>query len=126
MDEMQLSLMRDEHKTVDQILQERGKRYGSFSVHAQIAQEIQTAFRIYLPMEWGNLPAVHRQALTVIADKIARVLSGDPMYIDNWKDIQGYAKLVEDFIQSCTPAPKPTAAKSLAGRPAQHIVDCCV
>lgn len=111
MDAKQLSPMRDEDKTVDQILQERGQRYGSFTVHAHIAQEIQTVFRIY-PLEWNTLPAVHRQALTVIADKIARVLSGDPMYIDNWKDIQGYAKLVEDFIQSCPPAQTPKSEKS--------------
>lgn len=111
MDAMQLSAMRDEHKTVDQILYERGQRYGKFSVHAQIAQNIQNAFRAGY---WTILPPVHRQALTVIADKIARVLSGDPMYIDNWKDIQGYSKLVEDWIKECPPAPKPTAAKSEA------------
>lgn len=109
MDAKQLSPMRDEDKTVDQILQERGQRYGSFSVHAQIAQNIQNAIRAG---DWTILPAVHKQALTVIADKIARVLSGDPMYIDNWKDIQGYAKLVEDFIQNCPPAPTPKSEKS--------------
>ncbi len=32
----------------------------------------------------------------VIADKIARILNGDPNYKDNWHDIQGYAKLAED------------------------------
>jgi hypothetical protein len=37
-----------------------------------------------------------KQALDVIADKIARILSGDPEYKDNWHDIQGYAKLAED------------------------------
>lgn len=123
MDAMQLSAMRDEHKSVEQILQERGQRYGRFSVHAQIAQDIQAAFHVG---NWSDLPDVHRQALTVIADKIARVLSGDPMYIDNWKDIQGYSKLVEEFIQESSFAPKPTSAKSEAGRPEKHIVDCCM
>jgi hypothetical protein len=45
---------------------------------------------------WEALDAVKKQALTVIADKIARILTGDPEYKDNWHDIQGYAKLAED------------------------------
>lgn len=38
--------------------------------------------------------------MTVIADKIARILSGDPNYADSWHDIGGYAKLVENYIES--------------------------
>lgn len=34
-----------------------------------------------------------------IADKIARILNGDPEYRDNWHDIAGYAKLAEDRCQ---------------------------
>lgn len=45
---------------------------------------------------WDALDPVKKQALTVIADKIARVLNGDPNYRDNWHDMQGYAKLAED------------------------------
>jgi hypothetical protein len=45
---------------------------------------------------WGRLTPDKRQALTVIADKIARILNGDPEYKDNWHDIGGYAKLAED------------------------------
>jgi hypothetical protein len=29
---------------------------------------------------WNNLDATKKQALTVIADKIARILTGDPEY----------------------------------------------
>jgi hypothetical protein len=39
-----------------------------------------------------------KQALSTIADKIARILNGDPYYVDNWHDIIGYAKLIEDRI----------------------------
>jgi hypothetical protein len=44
---------------------------------------------------WHRLSADKKQALTVIADKQARILSGDPEYVDNWHDIQGYARLAE-------------------------------
>lgn len=78
---------------VQATLDERGARYGDFTDHAFIAQGIQDVMRE--TPGWKRLDAVKRQALTVIADKIARVLSGDPEYADNWHDIQGYAKLVE-------------------------------
>lgn len=82
--------------SVEDTLAERGARYGDFADHALIAQALQDAMRA--PPGWAKLPAMHKQALTVIADKIARVLSGDPNYADNWHDIQGYAKLVEDRL----------------------------
>lgn len=77
-------------------LAERGTRYGSFSVHAMYAQKLQDVIRG--SGGWDYLSPAQRQALTVICDKIARILSGDPDYIDNWHDIQGYAKLVEDIL----------------------------
>jgi spore coat protein CotF len=80
---------------VEATLYERGTRYGDFTHHAGIAQDLQDLMRSH---GWGNLNQVQRQALTVIADKIARILSGDPNYADNWHDIQGYAKLVEDRL----------------------------
>lgn len=86
-------------------LSERGARYGNFSGHAKIAQDLQDVMRnsVARPEEdnvvtpaWDKLSPVAKQALTVIADKIARILNGDPNYDDNWHDIAGYAKLAED------------------------------
>jgi Domain of unknown function (DUF6378) len=80
--------------TIEETLAERGARYGDFTDHAHIAQTLQ----IHLQQSggWHKLTFDKRQALTVIADKIARILTGDPEYPDNWHDIQGYAKLAED------------------------------
>ena len=75
-------------------LAERRGRYGDFTVHANIAQGIQEV--MHMTERWPHLDRTKRQALTVIADKIARILSGDAEYRDNWHDIQGYAKLAED------------------------------
>jgi hypothetical protein len=80
--------------SVEATLAERGARYGDFTDHAAIAQGLQDVMR--LPAGWERLTPVQKQALTGIADKIARILSGDPNYTDNWHDIQGYAKLAED------------------------------
>lgn len=83
---------------IEKTLKQRGAVYGDFTCHAMIAQCIMHDFRDSYPTGWNRLSAVQRQALTVIADKIARILSGDPNYRDNWHDIQGYAKLVEDRL----------------------------
>lgn len=77
-------------------LQERGKRYGSFADHAYIAQSLKDL--MWATHGWGRLLNDQRQALEVIMDKVARILNGDPDYVDNWHDIQGYAKLVEDRL----------------------------
>ena len=81
--------------SIENTLAERGSRYGDFKDHAGIAQSIK---RGMMCAGMDDLPDMHRQALEVIADKIARILSGDPNYADNWHDIQGYAKLVEDRL----------------------------
>lgn len=81
---------------VQQTLNERGSRYGKFEDHATIAMVLKNAFRTCLG--WSRLAFDQQQALDVIADKIARILNGDPNYPDNWHDIQGYAKLVEDRL----------------------------
>ncbi|HKF95130.1 MAG TPA: DUF6378 domain-containing protein, partial [Gammaproteobacteria bacterium] len=91
-------------------------RYGDFTDHAAIAQTLQTDMRN--TSGWERLTADKRQALTVIADKIARVLSGDPEYRDNWHDIAGYAKLVED---RCAPDDKLTRPLPLAGGSARYV-----
>ena len=99
-----------ESMSIEATLEERGNRYGDFSDHARIAQGLQRVMQKAerqspvtgqkaRPLAWDCLDDVKRQALTVIADKIARILSGDPSYADNWHDIQGYAKLVEDRLK---------------------------
>lgn len=84
--------------SIENTLKERGARYGSFEEHATIAQAIQDAFRIY-PEKWEKLPAVIKQGFTTLADKMARTLNGDEYYDDNYHDIGGYAKLMEDWVK---------------------------
>ena len=89
--------------SIESTLAERGNRYGDFTDHARICQQLKnTMYNANtdhgLQLTWEKLSDVQKQALEVIADKIARILSGDPNYADNWHDIQGYAKLVEDRL----------------------------
>lgn len=82
---------------VSATLAERGARYGIFMNHATIAQNIQDVMRN--TDSWAALDADMRQALTVIADKIARILNGKANYSDSWHDIAGYALLVDSRLK---------------------------
>lgn len=80
--------------SIEDTLSERGARYGDFSIHASICDSLLAVLE--RQSNWPALTSTKRQALRTICDKIARILSGDPEYKDNWHDIQGYAKLAED------------------------------
>lgn len=82
---------------INDTLQERGKRYGEFSDHAFISQNLKG----YMTSNagWNRLDADQAEALEMIAHKIARILNGDPNYDDSWHDIAGYATLVADRLR---------------------------
>ena len=82
--------------SIDKVLAERGSRYGEFSAHAMITQNIKRA--MYDSPNWRTLSDDKKEALEMIAHKIGRILNGDPNYADSWTDIIGYAKLVEDTL----------------------------
>lgn len=81
---------------MEETLQERGSRYGDFSDHARVCQNIKR--ELYSAPNAFALNDVQRQSLDVIADKMARIVCGDPNYGDNWHDIQGYARLAEERL----------------------------
>jgi hypothetical protein len=84
---------------IQSTLAERGKRYGTFTGHAEIAQQLKGVMRKYEAARACDLDPDQREALEMIAHKIARILNGDPNYHDSWHDIAGYAKLVADRLQ---------------------------
>lgn len=78
---------------VNEILAERGARYGLFAGHAGITQALKDVMRC--TDGWNNrLDNEHKEALEMIAHKIGRILNGDPNYADSWTDIAGYAQLI--------------------------------
>jgi Domain of unknown function (DUF6378) len=79
-------------------LAERGKRYGTFVGHANVAQEYKAALYMHLKERSKVLAADQAEALDMIFHKIARIVNGDPNYADSWVDIAGYATLVADRL----------------------------
>lgn len=84
---------------LNNILEERGSRYGSFVGHAEISQRLKGVIHSFEAARGCDLDPDQREALEMIAHKIARILNGDPNYVDSWVDIAGYAQLVADRLQ---------------------------
>ena len=82
----------DDRKPVGDILAEREKRYGSFEGHAAISQGLKDV--LHSAPKWCLLSPAQKESLEMIAHKMARMLNGDPTYLDNAVDIVGYAQLM--------------------------------
>lgn len=91
--------------SVEKTLRTRHDRYGRYADLAPISQNLQVIMAG--SRNWQFLTSVQREALQMIASKIARILNGDPNHVDSWHDIGGYAKLVEDNLGE-TPCPVDT------------------
>lgn len=85
---------------VNDVLQERGSRYGSFENHSLICQTLKAVINTNLIKLDKHLACDQQQALDVICDKIARMINGDADYLDNWVDIAGYATLVANRLET--------------------------
>lgn len=90
------------------ILNERGSRYGEFSSHAALTQELKDVFGKHVHLIHGfnsyaeyneHFPHYMSEALDMIFHKIGRIGNGDPFYDDSWVDICGYAQLVVDELR---------------------------
>jgi hypothetical protein len=84
-------------ESIQDTLDQRGKRYGSFEGNSRIGQAIKGA--MINSKNWDVMEDYQREALEFIASKIGRILNGDPDYIDSWTDIAGFATLVQDILQ---------------------------
>ena len=83
---------------IGQILEERGTRYGEFEDQSFLSQALKDTMR---HGGWDRLGDDQKEALEMMAVKMARILNGDPDHIDSWHDIAGYALLVVDQLVRC-------------------------
>lgn len=85
-------------RDIEQTLEERTGRYGDFTDHARVTMAMCDVVRHDPASHYNSMPPHQRLAIDVILNKIARACTGDNNYDDNWHDIVGYAKLVEDRL----------------------------
>jgi hypothetical protein len=91
--------MMKEQKTTEQLTKERGENYGHPYDHFQTTEEMYNVWlsrRAGAKEAGGNLPKplelCLRHIVYFVLDKLARAAE-NPMHLDNFDDIQGYASL---------------------------------
>lgn len=83
---------------VQDTLSARGKTHGDFDAQAATAQVLKRSV-IYSPNgTHGRLKPYQLEALETICMKISRIVHGNPNEPDHWRDIAGYATLVENIL----------------------------
>lgn len=83
---------------VNEMLAGRQARYGAFEGHARISQALKRA--MHDSPNWSKLTDVQKEGLEMIQHKVARMLNGDPSYLDNIIDVVGYSTLVKDVMET--------------------------
>ena len=83
---------------IEEVLNQRQATYGSFTKNAEVSQMLK--YFMTQGTNYKQMSVPHREALEMIVHKIARIVNGDPNYIDNWIDICGYSQLVIEEIIS--------------------------
>ena len=82
--------------SINKTLEQRGERYGKFKDVASTTYALQEILRN--AKNHKHMTDDQVIALDMICNKMARIVNGDPSYIDNWHDISGYATLVEQEL----------------------------
>ena len=80
-------------KDVTETLEQRENRYGDYTKVSTTSQWLKSALR--QGKSWDDMEPYMQESLDLIANKLARIVNGDPFYDDSWHDVGGYAKLVE-------------------------------
>jgi hypothetical protein len=96
----QLDLPFDE-PSITSTLNERGKSYGDFTTQANLSQTLSAIWKQHYYQTHHNeqLPPFILEAVEMILHKLARSANGNPLQIDTYRDVAGYAQLIVDALQ---------------------------
>jgi hypothetical protein len=89
--------METDETNVDQILGERGNRYGTFESNAKTCQLLKNV--LHSQEGWYRLSYVQREAVEMMMHKISRLVNGDATYLDTVVDIAGYNQLMLEHMR---------------------------
>jgi len=83
---------------IQRVLDQRGERYGDFRDQAILSQQLKRTMRQHVAYHGKSLDPYQMESLEMILHKVARIVNGDPNYLDSWVDIEGYARLVSERL----------------------------
>jgi len=88
------------NKTIEETLKDRGSNYGSFSANVEaIASIMDTLDCLREDKANAKLTSMEHAHLKYIVIKLVR-LGATPDHCDSWHDLQGYAKLSEEYFEA--------------------------
>lgn len=102
---------------LDVTLNDRESKYGAFGELARAIQAFKSVLRA--SPAYPRMTATQREAMEMDMMKTCRILYGDPMHFDSWRDKAGYAMLaVEEFHprgngEAMKPAENPATPQQL-------------
>ena len=79
---------------MNKLLEERKKTHGDFKVNAAVCQDLKKILHRNVLIGY-----IEKEALDNIAQKLARIVAGNPQEPDHWRDICGYSQLVLNFLE---------------------------
>ena len=91
------TIMESTGMDIDEILEQRGEKYGEYQCVSTTSQGLKQRLKEGNTVEMQE--AWMSESLDLICNKMARIVNGDPYYIDSWKDIAGYAQLVVNELE---------------------------
>jgi hypothetical protein len=83
-------------ESIQQIIKDRAEKYGDFRDQAILAVDLKEIIRH--GRSFDMMPSYMKESLDMICHKIARIVNGDPKYLDSWVDLVGYAQLARDRL----------------------------
>lgn len=99
--------MPDDNSNIEEVLKQRGSRYGDWKDQSTISIGLKNTLRyawsddllsLSVRPGWARMEPYQQNALEMMCEKMARVVNGDPTYLDNYRDIMGYCQLVIDRL----------------------------
>jgi hypothetical protein len=96
---MQLPL--DNPNEVTSTITDRTKLYGSFDTLAVLSTTLRNVWQQHYYQLHPNeqVPAFVLEGITMIFHKLARAANGNILYVDNFTDVAGFAKLIVDNLK---------------------------
>ena len=86
-----------DNNSIKTIIDERARNYGPISENAALTTDF---YELWLEAGGSKMTKTHKFCLYMIFGKIARLTNGNSFHLDSIKDIQGYAKRLEEFTQN--------------------------
>lgn len=86
---------------INDTLNDREQTHGSYVQVANLTQAL--LMSMSYSKNWEELFPIQKEALHMIAVKIARILEGNADEVDHWHDVSGYSALVERFLTQARP-----------------------